>query len=510
MPSAEQKQQLALEALDPTRAAAAREALRKYSIHIVASATGMTRDDHIVLQVLANLLPRVFKRVTYDGPQNALQLPESFLLRIRTERPAACNLVIQIGPDAPEYAATLAPRRLHVSARGWTSYLSTERACDFAPGPPNGIAAVYAAALAVGDAFNDAVREYFERAEPLNGSLLFDLATLTTVAAPNHEPDISRGLHINEATLVGVGAVGQAFVLSLIHLPGLAGLLRLVDHDFSDDGNEQRCVLAFPENRHNPKVFIARSRLQATHPFLHVDAPFGVHPVFGDWSLYRQATHGAITDEIVITTIDNEQGRRDVQASIPRVILNGWTETAHDQLAYGVGRHSILGERACLSCFHKPPPNAPSEAEFVATRTGLSLEECNRRLADPSIFTTTDEIESVADRWGVPAERLYPFVNKPLIDLVHGNCGLGAMDIDGNPVVASVTHVPTLVGSLLAAQFVLEVIGDARAKNLDNLASFDALTLPTAHHVHARGKKDGCICKDPVYREVAAQQWPGS
>lgn len=508
MSSADEKQQLALEAVDPTRAAAAREALRRYSIHIIANPKGMTRDDSIALQVLANLLPRVFKRVTFDGSQSALQLPESFLPRIHTERPAACDLVIQLGAETPEYGAALAPRRLYVSARGWTSYLSTEVPCSFPPSPPNGIAAVYAAALAVGDAFNDALHDYFARAEPLTGTHLFDLATLSTVTSPNHEPDISQGLHLNEATLVGVGAVGQAFVMCLLHLPGLAGLLRLVDHDFSDEGNEQRCVLAFPENRHNPKVFLARARLQATHPFLHIDAPVGIHPLFGDWALYRQLTHGAITDEIVVTTIDNEQGRRDVQASIPRVILNGWTETAHDQLAYGIGRHTLLGERACLSCFHKPPENAPSEVEFAASRTGLGLAECERRLSDPSILTTTDEIEGVAERWDVPPERLYPFVNKPLIELVHGNCGLGGMDIDGNPVVASVTHVPTLVGALLAAQFVLEALTDVGAKKLDNLASFDALTLPTAHHVHARGKKDGCICKDPVYRDVAAKQWP--
>lgn len=499
-PTAIEKQMDALITVRPgVPAEQARAILRSFVVLIRAPREVKDKDAETRAHLLLNLLPRVFDIVHYDGPESYVDFPDSHKNRIRRDAPPRVDLVINLGPSRKENCRTL-----YVASRGWVAYLSTETSWDEPVKSQNGIAAAFAAALAVQDAFNYALGAFLERAQSLHGTYRYDVARLRTTNVSNYEPDVSR-FHTEDLLLVGVGAVGQAFLVGLAALPHVTGEIRILDHDISDEGNEQRCLLAFPEAREQPKVFLAQQYIRKNHPNLRIDIPFagGINLVM-DYGAYRNVTGGRAPERLVVTTVDHEQPRRDVQAALHHRILNGWTETNNNMLAYGLGWHTMGGSTGCLSCFHKPSQLPPSEAEFAANRTGFPIDECRRRLSDSSILTSQDDIAAVAKRLKVPAERLAPASGRPFVELLHGVCGVAAMDVQGEPVVASVTHVPALVGFLLAGQLVLHSL---QAPTTPHLAFFDAFRLPSDEHEDRRAPNPACYCQTPIVQATYRKQW---
>lgn len=458
-------------------------------------------DASVTFDVLLNILPRIFPRiyVPADAPRHH---PASHEARIiRGPPPRAPDLTLVTGAQATGGAQG---RRLYVGNRGWTALLSTKAPPSSAPGPPNGIGAMYAAALAAAQAFNAAFAARFPRIQLVDGDYGYDLAKLVASTTPNHEPTLSQGFEIPSLLIVGVGAIGQALLQALRLVPRLGGHIRLVDHDVSTDSNEQRCVWAFPETRGQLKVHIAQGHFRASHPQLHVDTPLPPpwKHVVVDYDGYRLLTRGLLAEPLVVTALDHEQPRRDVQRALPETILNGWTETDNGLLQYGIGRHSLSGPWGCLACFHHPNGEGFTDIELAITRTGWPRAECERRLVDPSIKMTPGELAVIAKRLEVADFSM--FQGKSLREFLHGNCGLASLRVDGKLVVASVTHVPVLVGCLLAAQVALHHLS---GMSLEHLASYDALRLPTSDQQSTRNRDPRCMCSDAVVQEANTQLW---
>ncbi len=497
-PTAAEKQLEAISTVQPGAADQARLALQGFTV-LVRAPPETDKDSLTRAHLLLNLLPRVFQHVHYDGPDQALDLPDSHKAKIRRDAPAKPNLVVNLG----QTPRTEPCRTLYATSRGWTSYLSTERPWDEPQGAQNGIATAFCAALVVQDAFHQAVHGFLERGHVLNGTHLYDVANLRTTTRANYEPDVSK-FHTENALLVGTGAVGQAFLAALSALPNVTGEIRILDHDLSDEGNEQRCLFAFPESRDQPKVLLAQQYCKKAHPHLRVDIPFAGVNLVTDYSAYRLISGARRPEELVVTALDQEQPRRDVQAGLHKVILNGWTETNRNMLSYGLGWHRIGADTGCLSCFHTPLLAPPSEEEFAANRTGLPVAECRRRLQDPTILNTQAEVAEVAKRLKLPIERLAPATGRPFVDLIHGVCGVAGMEVQGEPVVASVTHVPALTGFLLAAQFVLHTLG---ARTVPHLAFFTAFHLPADEHEDRRPPNPACYCQIPAVQQAYRTEW---
>lgn len=494
MPTATEKQREALRTIAP-KVADADSIIERFVVHVRGPRDSSDADAVVTTHVLLNLLPRVFTHIHYDGTPDALNFPESHKARIRKDAPARADLTISTRSEHDD-------SQVFVASRGWVAHVSTDSPWTEPRLARNGIAATYAAALAVADAFNRAFFSRIERATPIDGTYRYDISTLATSRDGNYEPDVSQ-LHTEDAVLVGVGAVGQAFLAALSSLPRITGDIRLVEHDSSDEGNEQRCLFAFLENRGTPKALLVQQTLQQRQPYFRVDIPHAAVNVMFDYGGFRLATRGRSAEKLVVTALDQEQARRDVQAGLHRTILNGWTETNQNQLAYGISCHEI-GRNGCLTCFHPPRRTTPSEAEFAANRTGLSQKECEMRLLDPTIHTTADEVRAVAERLRIDPARLAPTIGRPFIELIHGTCGVATMDVQGEPIVASVTHVPTLVGSLLAAQFVLHELG---RPSLEHLAIYDAFRPPTDDQLERRDASLSCYCQNEVVRRTYEAQW---
>lgn len=464
------------------------------AVHVHVEAGGPDRLTSASL--LLNLLPRLFRKVSATGIDPSRYLPASHAAKIGAMRHTKPDFEFLL-QDVP--SSSDAATRLFVDSRGWSAYLSYERPCGLPRGTPNAISAFLAAALAVNEAFLNVFRTKagHEKSSLLDEDFLFDVIELSRTKEPKYDPRVDVEVDLGSILLVGAGAVGQAFAAALAELPLLSGALRIVDPDMSDGGNEQRCVLAFPESRGQPKAEIVRNHLKTSHPLLLVGAPLaeGFLSMSMDYGAYRALTFGMIKEGVVVTTVDNAQCRRDVQAGLPKVIFDGWTETAPGLMAYGLGRFEAAGPYQCLACFHQPAPGVPDDAELAASRTGWPMDECRRRLADPSILTTEAEAEQVSKRLSQPKSFLKRYVGKPLLSLLHDECGLAAVRVDGQTVIAPVTHVPSVVGGLLAAHVIAFQLGSTRSK-LANLAFFDAFRLPLTDHAQVRLKSPNCYCAD--------------
>lgn len=482
------------------------EPLEDFTVQVLGPQKEIHPDDRAVIWGLENLLPRMFPKVGWmSSGRPPDQLPSLHRARIHQERISDPDLSIVVGPNAP------GPRgpALFVGSEGWMSYLSREAVFSrMRQKVTNPISALHSAALAAGEAFKEAYCDYLSGIEPIDGTLRYDLLRFKETSEPVYEPAIPQPLHISQALLVGAGAIGQAFVSALNLLPELAGSIRIVDHDASDDGNAQRSMLANFENSGVPKVKLCRQLLQSRHGLLDVGTPTSADEVITDYEGYRSLTGGRIDEPLVVTAVDSAQARRDVQAGLPKVVLDGWTEVQRDLLGYGVGRFTAGGPHGCSSCVHRPSEDDPKEADLAAAVTPFFKDECQRRLDNPGIPTIRKELMRIAEHSGRRFEEMAHLEGAPLGEVLHAqDCGLARVPLGEDDVRAPVTHMPVLAGTMLAAQFVVELMGRQDETSLEHLAWFDARKIPGGEHLSERDPWDDCICQMEPFSSTYRESW---
>src|SRR5207245_1726610 len=112
------------------------------------------------------------------------------------------------------------------------------------------------------------------------------------------------------------------------------------------------------------KAELAKSWLDGLAPDLKVE------PCVAPWSAHIAARpeHKVQT---VLSAVDSAKARIEIQASLPRYIVNGWTQRGEA----GVSRHDFLSGLACLACLYLPTGTAPSEDLIIARALRLGEDE---------------------------------------------------------------------------------------------------------------------------------------
>jgi hypothetical protein len=479
-------------------------------------------DEFVQAYVLCNILPRVFQRVGLIATGNASFPPLPNLERIIATPLPQPDITLVIG--GPSDLLSVGPV-LFLANNGWMAYLSRELQCNDEQTSPNPIAAYFAAALASGEVFKAAFGKNLEQCELCPSPYRFDMYHMREATGPVTEPDVAtRHWDLGELLVVGVGAVGQAFLDAISFVPNLAGCIQLVDPDHSDESNEQRCVFAFPNNRGGLKVNIAYNWLKQRHPFVRVTRSQTLSyqmPIMGnvdhgtiltnhavalsirqDYGQFRETIASKITFPLVICAVDSAQTRRDIQFSLHKIILNGWTRTAFASLEYGIGRHTISNERACMACRYHPNPEEPTFQDFVARRTGWSHEKIEQYLTDDRLVVSAEEVRQMAAKRRIAAETLQGMVGRSLRAGLHEQCG--AMQIMGSEQPAPVPHLGILTGALLAAATIRELNGDG---NDLHLFQSDAQKVPNNYSTRTEPPHPNCLCRDPDVRAVYDARW---
>jgi ThiF family len=334
-----------LEALGATDAKAASHTT--IGITIAPNATAEQRLLARALVDLALRLDPLVREIQLDGIDEAelASLSERVPLEIVTKRQAV-DLTVAVGTVG-------AASDLVVDAAGWTAAVGTQVA-PVGNGIVNPVGPLAGAALGTGEIFKTLFKLNFpdaphaRRFVPMDGAFSFFDYRYDGVN-PALEP------FAIDATLVGVGGVGAGVIAALAVLgPNIEGRLQLVDHDQLSRDNLNRVTYARIESALSNvrKVDEAKEFLTARTANLRVEP----HP-------YRFATfkrklgrrrHDRRYD-VVITGLDNDPARHEVQRELPRVLIDGATGRDANVTVERV----VLGEWGCLGCTRQRDDAAP-------------------------------------------------------------------------------------------------------------------------------------------------------
>lgn len=443
--------------------------------------------------IALNLLPRFLKSVRYVGDQEILKMFQpSHTSKINLgieDWHADITLVFGNNPEPSEKNV------LYIGSSGWSVYISKNKPCKWKI-EKNNLSALYVGALSVGEVFKKILPElspkeitHFE----------YDLITHGKISQPVTEPKLPEMIDYDNLLIIGCGAIGQAYCLAIKLATKLSGKIRLLDHDNLEPSNEQRYLLAYEEVRGSNKAALMGNLLaggNATCSGIIIPLKY---------EDYANSSSEFLDKEIVVM-VDNIWTRLNVQASLPKILWNAWTDVSSGSLRYGIGRHCIDGEYECLGCTYYPTGSSPTEMELNAIMTGLSQEEIKQKLQQNTICTVQD-IQRISQLTGIPIQKLLPNKDKPFRNLLHGDCGVFTHRIQGQDIIAPAPHIPALAGIILASQVILRKLNVPKESKLIESADYEAFKIPDYDCIINAIKNPKCFCNDSDYKQAYVKKW---
>lgn len=290
--------------------------------------------------------------------------------------------------------------------------------------------------------------------------------------------------------LIGLGAVGAAFALSVASTPGLSGNLIGIDPQMTDETGRNRLLSALYHEIGQPKVVLA-ARL-----FEHTGISF--YPIQTRWPDYVtdptrnsppdvRAEEEAFRYEYVISCVDRNIHRQNIARYLPRNVLSGSTDGLVAQATY----YAIEGPCECLACNHPVPT--------------FSLEDSIQELKG---LTASDRVERY-EAWGM-SPNMQAAIDEYLIDPSCGQVAEAALRRLGVDSTTdwSVGFVSATAGVMLAAYLarcalngVAATVGDRPERRLIFLGAQELSSS------RARRKSDCPVCGDVNKRDRFARRW---
>lgn len=324
----------------------------------------------------------------------------------------------------------------------------------------------------------------------------FRLSLLSYGFTDTNAPMPAR-IDFGEAHLVGVGAVGSAFVYTLAHLPGCGGLLHLIDNDAVDDPNLERYILM-------RKRDVTRKKTDVAEEALRERGPRGVsHPV----SMQRFQAENGYKQDLLITPVDSELGRRMLAAGLPRSVLNAAT----GRTSVTVSRHAFADGKACLHCLYLPQIDEVTTEKRLATDMRLPLEEVGALMASNE-GVSEELVRRVERNLGFEAGKFQAWVGKHIQSFYQrAVCGEAQVNTPSGTIVSPLSFISAAAGVLLAAEFVKMHALQLSHFALDNFFRVDTLHAPRAafRQTKPQDPTRRCICWDPDYVEIYQQKFDG-
>lgn len=460
-----------------------------------------TAEGLAALDMAARLAARLYPRVCVRALDGDRALADELIALMRAINPA-----IEIANSADDEITLVAGATavdgdhvVHFGSDRWIARVSSSGPVGFGDSL-NPFGAGAAACLAAANVFRIAFARWVEKPDPDEdvGLSLLDFQVGRQAA----NGDLPVDLDIGRVQLVGVGAIGNAFVWALSRMRGVSGDLDLVDHEAVELTNLQRYVLALMADVDTSKVELAAAAL----------ARCGIrpNPVPSTWSEHAAAS-GNHRFEAVAVALDNARDRMIVQGALPRRILNAWTQAGD----LGVSRHGFGGDEACLACLYLPTGSRRSEDEIVAEELGMPERVLEvRAMLHLGMPVGEPMVREIAGRLGIGAATLMPFAGLPLRAFrqkaVCGNAIMRAADGGGADIQVPMAFQSALAGVMLAAETVAHVGGLRNVEPATRSVVDLMRPLPPRITFPLRKGSAGaakCICQDTDHLAVHREKW---
>lgn len=322
-----------------------------------------------LLDLVARLEPLV-QEVGLDTANNASvigDLPERFPVKLDEVEHRKWDCTISIGESNGEDVL--------VDANGWNAYLGKL-------GPQqdqqNPIGPLAAACLAAGEAFKHLLLANFPDHPVSRRLVLARPLAFSTLTYGAQEEDCPIGNFRVDATLVGAGGIGAGLVQALAELPSeVEGQLRVVDNDVLKVENFNRHLYGRLSDLGTEP---ATPKVSAVSRALRACSRLNVDPVPTDFGTFKKRLNPRRAERrypLVLTTVDNDEARKEVQLELPREIIDGATGV-HSNCR--IERIDFVSSE-CLGC---RIAEQPQTASLVRDGGATAPEECGRIAEAPA------------------------------------------------------------------------------------------------------------------------------
>jgi molybdopterin/thiamine biosynthesis adenylyltransferase len=280
-----------------------------------------------------------------------------------------------------------------------------------------------------------------------------------------------------------------------------SGNLHIIDPEKVSDSNLQRYVMLKASDLGKDKAPLAVTWFENA-------SGLSVKQVVSDWAAHVAEVPGYQVDT-VLSAVDTAAARIQIQASLPRVIFNAWTQKGEA----GLSRHpDFVSPMACLACLYIPTGQSKNEDELVREalrlpNDKLTLDQVRRRLQQ-NLPTDAEFLQRIATGAGVPYEKLAPFENRPLRDLyVDAVCGGQVMEFHKAAIQAR-AEVPmgfqsAFAGLLIAAELARPTSMTETLTQIDLMSPFPE----RPSRMRAKTEMPHCLCADQDFRDVYAEKY---
>lgn len=462
----------------------------------------------------ADLAARLYPRIALAGPETSTKAASARILEISP----ACEVVLgEVAADATlSWGGVSDGTTVSVCAEGWCVVV------DGGPGPLVAalpVATLAAGAIGMAELFRIVFADILGargRRQPQPGTI-----NLVTFGEGGGDLPVPAGpIDIGRVHLAGAGAIGQACAAALA-ASGVTGMLVAVDPEVVELSNLQRYVLTTDQSVGDSKTAILRKALAGSG--------LEVEEVPTVWGADDRSGPSA---DVVLVALDSPGDRTAVQAGLPRLVFNAWTQPAD----LGCSRHERFGVDPCLACLYWPTRPSPNRHEMIAAALGqdelrvLTYMVTGRPVdvplpegiipiprdipapSDAPQWVQRSLLDDVADAAGLDAAARERWRGCTIDQLYReGICGgaLVTTMLQGVPqeVVVPVAHQSALAGVLLAAQ--LLVASEPEPASFRPKATevrYDVLQGLPQVLVRPRQVTSGCLCQDPDFQAAFADR----
>jgi hypothetical protein len=433
---------------------------------------------------VADQLARLFPRLVAHGPNGKRHLERAIAWSGSgasvVDGPADLTVVVGDGQWAGDNDVIFA------GADGWRAYQSL-----VSPQPTEalGLGAPASGCLAVLGAFLRIFAEWIPDDSELPGEIawsLFDWSVGDTDPGPPLD-----GLDLGELVWGGTGAVAHGAFWAMSVLPPLTGFITLVDPDPHGDQSVER----YAGGR---RRWLGVNKPEAVRGWLtRPQRNLVVNPAPLDLNRWYDANQLDCVVDLLITTPDSKEARRQAALKLPRASINGWAE----RFAMGVETFGFTDSR-CLACAYPIDAEAVGEVTIIHGETGLDPWRV-QDLLDSAEPLRPDEVERIAALFQRPPSE---FAGKPLRSIRQHLCAVGVIRPPG---AQEAVEVPLGMVSALAGIAVLAEIARLRQhKPTGRRWQWDARLLPTTLNAWAVGRTASCfVCGDDDFKVVYASKY---
>jgi hypothetical protein len=450
------------------------------------------------LDLLVRLLVRLYPNIKF----NSINIDDDSQYRYLLELAKSINPEVNISSDEPTIRVVVGKTQLsvdtfptlYVGSENWIVKFSTEKAVgssDYNNPFAAGIAACFASAnifrfvfkenLAFGDLDSDFQLSIFKFSKTFHDC----------------GPEIKK-VHLQQSTLVGLGAIGNGFVWALGRIDNATGDIDLVDGEKIELPNLQRYILADQQSVNQVKVDIASRYLDGER--------LRINPYPNTWEHFINERNNWSIDQVAVA-VDSAKDRITIQGALPKKIFNSWTQLE----SLGISRHLNFVDSACVTCLYIPNAKKKNRSEEIAENLGLFGQQYEMLVRGYlALNKSVDEnlISLVSTAKNIPIEVLRQYLGKP-VDIFYSEfvCGGVMMKLSGENNSVVNVEVPcafesAMAGILLAAEVVIDAEG--LRGPIPPITRFNLLRplsdyLLEDHAKHASGK---CICQDEIFKNA--------